>query len=493
MISIAILGILFLVFIHEIGHFLIARWYGIAVEKFSVGFGPRIFSYTSRKTGTEWQLSVIPLGGYVKFYEQTEYAPFGQIGFQDAPPLAKLATAFAGPLFNLLFALCVILGFNYQQGIHPAKLAAPIPDTAIFKAGITEQITVKAIGYNNQMYRVQTFSELMRHIENAVGQEQNIILQNADDQNYLVNYYDMTNIVSIQTPKQAPQQASSKQSKPSAIQTPQEIRVFSSERLGIAAPINKATIKAVKKDEAAAFLGFKAGQDIQKINDVPFNNPYLLKAAQKKNEPFKVTVTEKGTDQKIIIKDIIVDQAVLKQKFANSPLNQKNQKLQKEISDKMKIPAQALPANFSLGIEIKNHRADIQSKTNPLLLIEQSLSELTYRTLEQFSAIVSSIFGLKTENMSSIIGISQVLGEGAETGWMPFLGLLSILSIGLACINLLPIPLLDGWHILTALIEVIFKKPLPKAVNEAFQRFGLMFLLFIFLSSLLQDIFKIAA
>jgi regulator of sigma E protease len=108
MILIVASSILLLVFIHELGHFWVARWYKIGVKKFSIGLGPHLISYTSHKTGTKWCLSAIPLGGYVRFYQQTEDVPLGQQSFESASALARLAVAAAGPLFNLLFALCVI-------------------------------------------------------------------------------------------------------------------------------------------------------------------------------------------------------------------------------------------------------------------------------------------------------------------------------------------------------------------------------------------------
>ena len=100
-------GLAALIFVHELGHFLVARKFGVVVEKFSLGFGPKIFSVTSGET--EYLLSAIPLGGYVKMKgEDYESDSLNQEGsFAGAPVLHRLAIAFAGPLFNILFAIAI--------------------------------------------------------------------------------------------------------------------------------------------------------------------------------------------------------------------------------------------------------------------------------------------------------------------------------------------------------------------------------------------------
>ena len=114
-------GLAALIFVHELGHFLVARKVGVVVEKFSLGFGPKILGFKSG--GTEYLLSAIPLGGYVKMKgEDYDEASLQEEGtFAGAPVLSRMAIAFAGPLFNILFAVliyCVV----YMVGVDTLGL-----------------------------------------------------------------------------------------------------------------------------------------------------------------------------------------------------------------------------------------------------------------------------------------------------------------------------------------------------------------------------------
>jgi regulator of sigma E protease len=102
-----LIGLASLIFIHELGHFLIARKCGVIVEKFSIGFGPKIIGFKSG--GTEYLIAAIPLGGYVKMKgeDPTEELPDTQGSFSAATVYQRLAIAFGGPLFNVLFAIAI--------------------------------------------------------------------------------------------------------------------------------------------------------------------------------------------------------------------------------------------------------------------------------------------------------------------------------------------------------------------------------------------------
>jgi len=111
-----LIGLAALIFIHELGHFLIARKCGVTVEKFSIGFGPKIIGFKSG--GTEYLIAAIPLGGYVKMKgeDPTEELPDTQGSFSAASVYQRLAIAFGGPLFNILFAIAIYVCI-YTVGI----------------------------------------------------------------------------------------------------------------------------------------------------------------------------------------------------------------------------------------------------------------------------------------------------------------------------------------------------------------------------------------
>ena len=148
--GIIFLGVLTLVvFIHELGHFLVARWCGVYVKVFSIGFGPEIFHFYDRH-GTRWRFAWLPLGGYVKFLDDDNAAskPSPEAlrnmteedkknSFHAKPVAQRAAVVAAGPVANFLLAIALYAGINYAVGIKtmPAFVEAVVPESAAAKAG----------------------------------------------------------------------------------------------------------------------------------------------------------------------------------------------------------------------------------------------------------------------------------------------------------------------------------------------------------------------
>ena len=111
-----LMGLAALIFVHELGHFLFARRFGVVVEKFALGFGPKLIGFT--KGGTEYLIAAIPLGGYVKMKgeDPTEELEDRSGSFMEARVHHRMAIAFAGPLFNFLFAVAIFIGV-YMAGV----------------------------------------------------------------------------------------------------------------------------------------------------------------------------------------------------------------------------------------------------------------------------------------------------------------------------------------------------------------------------------------
>ena len=138
----AIVAILIVVFIHELGHFTVARLCGVRIEKFSIGFGKALLSYTSRKTGTHYVIAMIPLGGYVKMYGEQPDQPLEDDSLKNQAYTHKnvwqrMAIASAGPLANMLLAIIVFL-IVFMMGVTYVKpiIGNVIPDSIAAKAGL---------------------------------------------------------------------------------------------------------------------------------------------------------------------------------------------------------------------------------------------------------------------------------------------------------------------------------------------------------------------
>ncbi len=191
-------GIVFLlvltlvVFIHELGHFLVARWCGVAVKAFSIGFGPEIFGFND-KHGTRWRFAWIPLGGYVKFVDDENAAskPSPEAlakmseeerrgSFHAKPVSQRAAVVAAGPIANFILAIVLYTGLNMAVGIQivPAYVDALAPDMPAAKAGFMPGDKILKIGDTP----IESFDDLQRIVMGSAGQELSFVVERGTEQ-----------------------------------------------------------------------------------------------------------------------------------------------------------------------------------------------------------------------------------------------------------------------------------------------------------------------
>jgi regulator of sigma E protease len=188
-------GIMFLlvltlvVFIHELGHFLVARWCGVAVKAFSIGFGPEIYGFYD-KHGTRWRFAWIPLGGYVKFIDDdnptSQRASRGEKpstaderagAFQSKSVGVRAAVVVAGPVANFLLAIVLYAGLNAVVGVRvlPAYVDAVVANSPAARAGFMPGDKIVAIGNN----KIEKFDDLQRIVGSNAGQELTFTVERA--------------------------------------------------------------------------------------------------------------------------------------------------------------------------------------------------------------------------------------------------------------------------------------------------------------------------
>lgn len=179
------------VFIHELGHFWVARRSGVRVEVFSVGFGPELFGYTDR-FGTRWKFSAIPLGGYVKMFGQAERvleadgrerdmsAAERSVAFHHKPLWQRAAIVFAGPAANYLLTIVAFALFFaiIGQPLLPAVVGEVVKDSAAEAAGI--QTGDRIVSINGQP--TKTFDELVALVQNSAGQPLNLVIRRGESE-----------------------------------------------------------------------------------------------------------------------------------------------------------------------------------------------------------------------------------------------------------------------------------------------------------------------
>ena len=195
MILYTVVGFLFVltivIFFHELGHFLVARWCGVAVKTFSLGFGPEIAGFTDRH-GTRWRLSWIPLGGYVKFIDDENAASAGQKSleqlspeerrqsFQGKPLWARAAIVAAGPLANFLLAVAIfaLLATLFGEQTTAAKVDAVVPGSAAERAGFLAGDTVISIDGKP----IANFSEMQEIVSASPGLTLSFVVNRSGNQ-----------------------------------------------------------------------------------------------------------------------------------------------------------------------------------------------------------------------------------------------------------------------------------------------------------------------
>ena len=180
------------VFVHEMGHYLVGRWCGIGVDAFSIGFGPELVGFNDRR-GTRWKLSAIPLGGYVKFVGDVGVAsePGGdaidalsdkerQVAFHTQPVWKRAATVFAGPLFNFLLTIAVfaVMFSAYGRYVSEPMVAQVTPGSAAEEAGFLPGdrfVSVDGV-------TIETFGDVQRYVSGRAGDPIRFVMQRGDDE-----------------------------------------------------------------------------------------------------------------------------------------------------------------------------------------------------------------------------------------------------------------------------------------------------------------------
>lgn len=432
---------------HEYGHFYVARRCGVKVERFSIGFGKAIWRRMG-KDGTEYVLAIIPLGGYVKMLdERVEEVPdeLKDQAFNRKSVWQRIAIVLAGPMANFIFAIFALY-VMYLVGVPTVKpiidsVQSNTPAAVINTAAEPQQI----IAVSGQ--KVRNWEEVNLALAGHIGDKEiSLTLVPLSRANGVegseIKYQLDTENWKFDPEKESP------------------IRALG---LNIYRPAVTPDISLVSKGSAAAKAGLEVGDTLLSVDNHPYENwQNIVSLIQDSaNKPLVFTVMRNGQRLELVV----TPQA-------------------KQLADGKTIgivgispTAQEWPENMRLNMQYG---------------IFESLgvaADKTWQLIHVSVKMIGKLFtgDISVKNLSGPISIAQGAGHSANYGLVYFLSFLALISVNLGIVNLLPVPVLDGGHLLFYSVEALTGKPVPEKIQEVGYKFGAAMLLMLMSIALFND------
>jgi len=432
-----------LVTIHEFGHYWVARRCGVRVLRFAIGFGRPLYSWQGRD-GTEFALCAIPLGGYVKMLDERDGEAFVTEAnrfesFNAQPVRNKLAIVAAGPAANFLLAIMVLFGLfvRGETGLAPVIEAVAVNSVAEESGLVVGQEVIAVDGQATSTVSGVRFALLKRlgdsgHIDLTVGNALSDV-----GQRYSIP------IVSWLGEAEAPDPAAAL-------------------GLSLGFPPIRPEVGSLSEGGAAARADFRVG-------DV------IIEAAGMQMAQWTdwVEFVRARPNQRF---DVLIDRAGNQVTLSVMPQNRN------------------AVGTVGMGValpEIPDSRIRRQSR-GPIEALGAAVNrtyELTVFTFESMWKMVQGL--ISTKNLSGPIAIAQIAASTAESGFTTWLSFLALLSISLGAINLLPIPVLDGGHIVFHVVEGLMGRPVPEQIQIMSFQVGLAAVFTLMMFAIYNDVARL--
>lgn len=443
------LGIL--VTVHEFGHFWVARRCGVKVLKFSIGFGKAVKTWVG-KDGVEYVIAPIPLGGYVKMLgqEDTSVADPAAVDPEDASKSfaaksvwQRMAISAAGPIANILLAIVVFWLINVVYGISGVApvISSVAPGSVAESVGLSAGDEIIAIDGEQTVLWQQVSMQLLARM-GETGQLEFEVERGAGDRR-VINVPIMGWMANETEPR--------------------PLRDLGISQLDIPPVLGE-----VMADGAAELAGLQSGDRILVVDGVAIRSwsqwVELVRASPEL--PLAIEVERSGRVLQLQLTPATTqDQAGVAYGFIGASVQQ--------ISYSELVPQEM--------------RREV--KYNPLSAIAPAVVETYEKSVFVLASIKKMVVGLiSVKNINGPITIAQVAGETASYGLNVYLGFLALLSISLGVMNLLPIPVLDGGHILYNLIEIVTRRPVPERVQAMGLQIGLLLIGGIMMLAVYNDV-----
>jgi len=437
-----------LIIVHEYGHYLVARLCGVKVLRFSVGFGRPLAIWRRGPDATEWVVASIPFGGYVKMLDERE-GPVdpGEVhrAFNRQGVLRRILIVAAGPAFNFVFAIAVYAAL-FMVGVPEARpvLGAPPAATLAREAGVEAGDLVRAVDGRP----IMTWQDLRWRVLQGALQHERLELE-------VVDLHDEISALTLDL---------------SALPGG-EIESDVLDRIGLRLyrPTLAPVLGEVIADSAAERAGLRPGDRVLRIDDLPIGSwdELVREVRRRPGEAARMTL-ERGGERLTIS---VTPEAVV----ANGARIGR-------IGAAPQIPAAHAERIF------------VQVRYGPLESVARGAAKTWEISVFSLRMLGKMLIGeVSWKNLSGPVSIADFAGQSAQLGWIPYLTFLALISISLGVLNLLPIPPLDGGHLMFYGVEVLKGSPASERAIDFGQRVGIALLLMLMAFAFYNDLTRLFA
>ena len=442
---VVVIGILIL--IHELGHFVVARWAGVGVERFSIGFGPVLLRWRGKET--EYCLSAIPMGGYIKMMgEENPLEGGGTVPHDPAkafalkPIWARFLIVFAGPAMNFVLAAAIfaIVLATVGRPVWPALLGRVAENSPAAAAGLQTGDVVRAVNGA----RIANWEDLDRAVVGSGGRPLELEIGRAGAERKVTV-----------TPRQA-------SFRDPIFKEPKETW-----ELG-AGPQLTPQIGSVNAGSPAEKAGLRAGDLVTAVAGAPVYTPEeLMQTIQKRaGQTFGITVERGGKSLPLTV-------------------------TASRVKEKGPTGQELEVGRIGVGIITKTVSYE---PYNPVSAAGHGVVKTWDMTVLTVRGLWKVVWGqIDRSNIGGPIQIATEAGRQAKEGVGSLALFTAIISVNLAVLNLLPVPMLDGVHLFFFLIEAVLGRPLSLKKREAAQQLGFVLLMLLMVYALYNDLVRIDA
>ncbi|MFT6038006.1 MAG: regulator of sigma E protease [Candidatus Azotimanducaceae bacterium] len=470
-----------LVTIHEFGHYSVARLCGVHVLRFSIGFGKSVYTRRGRVPapvpvppeqdvqsraneplqGTEFSIAILPLGGYVKMLDEREgFVPDDQLhlAFNRKPVLQRIAIVAAGPIANFLLAIVAywMLFVVGVTGIVPV-LDTPAAESAAARAGLRRNLEIVAV----DSVSTSSWSEVNLRLFSRIGDTGSITITAAEFQ----SAEDMLLNGQVDAGNNAPTRdyVIDVTRWLSDVEAP-----YPTQALGLALryPDIPAVIGQVMDGEPAMQAGLQAGDKVLQANGEPIEDwqQWVQLIQQNPREPVSLVVQRKAETRDMTV----VPRVMEREGRSVGYIGASRQSIE-------------LPPDMQRVVSYPLYSAWLPA-------VEKTWT-VTVFTLDSIKKMIMG--AISPKNLSGPITIAQVASATAESGIESFVGFIALLSISLGVLNLLPIPVLDGGHLLYYFIELVTRRPVPERVQLWGLQLGMIIIVSVMLLAFYNDLTRL--